>query len=255
MPFELKHTYQNFTSGSNLKFKDTTTAYGFLPLYPGQGVTSAQRIGLKCTSTSMLLDMIVQIQSQEYPFSVQTDTTDVIKTCTGSIASGTGVISSTSDVLTSFKPSMSWFANYRLFVVKCKPDFVFGNGVDPAAPNYVEWFKKNFVYYSTDTDYSNQQLILRESSDDTGQFTILYDHQFKLSDRKPVYHYHNSFKFRQQFNFINNSTDPDDPTNVAYHFFIIPPLSYPDYSYTLQALTGACITTANGVLKFSYSDL
>lgn len=250
---ELKHTYHNFNSASQLTFMHTPSAFGFKPLYPSQGVTSSQRIGLKCTSTSMLLDMALQIRSQEYPFSVMTDTTDVIKTCSGTIANGNGAIVSTSDTLTSFKPSMPWFANYRMFVVKCKPDFVFGNGTDPANPNYIEWFKKNFVYYAT-LEFSNQQLILRESTDDTGQFTILYDHQFKLSDRKPVYHFHNSFKIKQQFCFTNEDTDNDEPTNVAYHFFIIPPLTYFDYAYTLNATVSSGITSCNGVLKLSYTD-
>lgn len=251
---ELKHTYHNFNSVGALKFKTTSTSFGFKPLYPSQGVTSSQRIGLKCTSTSMLLDMAVQIQSQEYPFSVLTDTTGVITECNGTIANGSGAIVSSSDILTSYKPSMPWFANYRMFVVKCKPDFIFGDGTDPDIPDYIQWFKKNFVYYANSNEFSNQQLIMRESTEDTGQFTILYDHQFKLSDRKPVYHYHNSFKIKQQFVFTNEDADNDAPTNVAYHFFIIPPLTYFDYSFTLNALVGSCITSCNGVLKLSYTD-
>lgn len=251
---ELKHTYKNFTSASALKFKDTTTAYGFLPTYPGQGVTSSQRIGLKCNSTSMLLDMLIQIRTNEYPFGVLTSVSNVVQSVNGTFASGTGSITSSGNQFSSYKPNLPWFANYRIFVVKCKPDFIFGNGVDPDVPNYVEWFKKNYVYHSTSTDFSNQQLVMRESTDDTGQFSILYDHQFKLSDKKPVYHFNNSFKFKQQFNFTNEDTDTDAPTNVAYHFFIIPPLSIADYSYSLQTYTGAITTTAVGVLKLSYVD-
>lgn len=251
---ELKHTYNNFASGSALKFKDTTTAFGFKPVYPGQGVSSSQRIGLKCTSTSMLVDLLFQIQTNEYPLGVLTSTSNVIQSVDGTWASGAGSIISSNNRINTYKPDMSWFANFRLFVVKCKPDFIFGNGVDPDTPNYVEWFKKNYVYYSTSSEFSNQQLVMRESTDDTGQFSILYDHQFKLSDKKTIYHFNNSFKYKQSFNFTNEDTDADAPTNVSYHFFVLPPLSQFDYSYSLATHAGAITVACNGVFKLSYVD-
>lgn len=257
MPYELKHTYKNFHSDSSIDFKGTPTTIGYEPNYPIQGVGNDNRIGLKFTSSSFVIDFLLTIPSQAYPFIPEVESANLIKSCGGSINTGTGVISSTTDSVLTFKPALEWFANFRFFVVRCDPTYVFrASGSTSTTDNYVHWFLKEFAYiYKDGSDvehYTNQMSLLRESTEDTGQFSILYDKQFKLSNKKDMYHFNKSFKYVTKFNFKEPTSLA--PSNYTYHFFIIPPLASEDYSTSLQQHTGDIPVTWQGVIKMNYTD-
>lgn len=245
MPYELKHTYTNIES-SAIHFKTTPVGLVFNSVYPTSGTDQDERVGNKINLTSFVLDGFLNIVETSYPFRLQTDTTDVIKSCGGTIGTGSGVISSTTDTLPTFKFPQPWYAKFRFILIKHKPDYV--------VTDAVAWFKKNFVYMATTPTYSNQCKVLRESTEDTGKFSIISDTMHKLSltsNNKHIVFTHKLFN--QTMTFKDSTTIT--PSNLQYTFMIIPPLSHYDRSHSITDFPDDNVDvefTCN--LKLNYKD-
>jgi len=250
MPYELKHIYNNIST-SDIKFKGTPVGYVFHPEYPVQGTDQDDRIGNKINLTSMVLDGFLTIVETHYPFRLETDVTNVITTVGGTLASGSGTISSSTAPQTIFKFPQNWYAKFRLILIKHKPDYV--------VTNSVAWFKKNFVYLVETGDvytgtYSNQTKVLRESTADTGKFTIVSDTIHKLSLTSNSKHLKQTHKLNKaQASFVSGSIDT--PSNLQYTYMVIPPLSHHDYSHLITDFPNNDVDVelvAN--LKLNFSD-
>ena len=245
MPFELKHIYTNICS-SAIHFKTHPVGLVFNSNYPTSGTDQDERVGNKINLTSFVIDGFFNIVENSYPFRMETDTTDLISICGGTLASGNGVISSSTQTLPSWKMPQPWYAKFRFIIIKHKPDYT--------VTNPVAWFKKNFVYMATTPTYSNQCKILRESTEDTGKFSIIHDSMHKLSLSSNNKHISFSYKLANvSVNFKDSTTIT--PSNVQYTFMVIPPLSHYDRSHSITDFIDADVDvefTCN--LKLIYKD-
>ena len=226
----------------------------FKPVYPvTQGVTSSQRIGDRISPSSLVLDFIMQhTVGLDYPFWPDLFSQgNAVSSVSGTFTNGTGTVTSTNNALNSFKPVVPWHAVFRLMLVK--HDEILSLDTPTQC---VTWFKDNFVPYRTDSPtWSIQCPMLRETTDDTGTFSILYDHTFKLSSSKPNYHFSHTFPFKGSMAF--DPDDPSKPTNTQYKFIIFGPMSYLDADYSIKEFMGVNNVSASmqGVLKMNYIDV
>lgn len=253
IPIEKKHTYNNMLNSLTYNGTSSVPAMLFKPVYPvTQGVTSSQRVGDKIAPSAFVLDFILQhMTGVDYPMLPDAFTPGQTYSTSGTFASGTGTITSTGHDLNGFKPVVPWHANFRLLFVKHQSIL----SLDTPA-QCVTWFKDNFVPYTTsDPQWSNQCPLLRETTDDTGTFDILYDHNFRLSSTKSTYHFSHTFPFKGQMQF--DPADPSTPTNYEYKFIILGPLSVLDADYSIKSSYGVNNVTATmfGVLKMNYIDI
>lgn len=252
VPIEKKHTYQNFSA--TIGYRNTFTSAAVSPKYPDIGMGTQDRIGDKISPSSLVLDFSIQHESTfGAPFKRSESNYDVCKSVSGTFTNGTGTVTSTSTPLYVSKPFYPWSSNFRLFVVETEADFVFGSGTD-----YIQWFKNNWVYYGASGApvYTNQSVIMRESTDDTGQFKIIFDHQFKLSSSKPIYNFNKTIPLKGQFTFT--AATGDVPSSKQYFVIIIPPLSQYDFDTTLldyNGNSGAITARWVGVFKLNYTDI
>lgn len=244
--FELKHTYTNIYDES-MHFKTTPVGKIFTCTYPSQGTDQDDRIGNKINLTSLVLDGYISITGNSYPFRLQTDPIDMLDSVSGTFANGTGTIASTYNSTAVFKFPQAWYAKFRIFLVKYKPGYVITNPV--------AWFKKNFIYYDeAGTTYSNQCAILRESTEDTGKFSILSDFTVKLSLGSNSKHIKHVTKLNRTLVTFKDSAS-DTPTNLAYAYLIVPPLSQFDYSHSITDFPDTDISVASAFnLKLNYVD-
>lgn len=128
-----------------------------------------------------------------------------------------------------FKPDLDipWVMHFRFFIVRHDQDFFTDN-------NACAWFRRNFIYTFQSSTMSNQTKVMRESTADTGKYHIVYDQPFTLSNHKTqiqLNHVHKLSKVQWTY--------PDSSSNspsVLYSYFVIPPLSYLDYSDNITAL-------------------
>ena len=102
--------------------------------------------------------------------------------------------------------------------------------------------------------YSNQCKVLRESTEDTGKFTIVSDTMHKLSLASNNKHLVFSHKLYNQTMIFKDSTIIT-PSNLQYTFMIIPPLSHYDRSHSITDFIDDDVDvefTCN--LKLNYKD-
>lgn len=253
---EKKHTYQNFDLPFNYGIATTDSCVVFKPKYPEtQGVTVSSRIGDKITPTSMVLDMVVQHPYlQGSPFSNETYSIGY------SYSTSTNSVPNT---LTGYKPNHDWFSQFRLFLITVDPDSILA---ETSALAKV-WFQENFVPYVYPDDepvvvgqWNNQTDLKRESTEDTGNFQILWEHKFTLTNKHPSQHIVHTFPMKGVLTFPNPADDPAAdqtvPSNRKYLFILMGPLNYINFDYSLmqEFSTTGVQASAKGVLKLNYMD-
>lgn len=254
LPIEKKHTYNNMLKNLTYNGNTAVPALLFTPTYPStQGTTSSQRIGDRIDPSSLVLDFVMQhTTGLDYPFWPDLyDQGNVVTSVSGTFTNGTGSITSSNNALQNYKPVVPWHATFRLMLIKHDDILALDT-----ADDCVDWFEANFVPYRTDPSiWSVQCPLLRETTDDTGTFSIVYDHVFKLTSSKPNYHFSHTFPLKGHMAF--NPTSPAKPTNVRYTFVIFGPMSYLDTDYSIKQFMGVNNVTASmsGVLKMNYIDI
>lgn len=173
--------------------------------------------------------------------------------------------------------------NMRLMCVKFNDTLPGDTGNSPESstmPSYRQqiegnigsWFRQNWIYYDKEDigphtvfKQSVHQSKMRESTPQTGTFTILYDKKFKIKDSKPI-----QMEFFHNFN-KNVNIDPNthkithDSTKNIYWFLLGPSFNRLDMSPNLSTalpyftandssgITAALETYTN--LKVTYYDL
>lgn len=258
LPIEKKHIYNNFGVYFNYNSATSNPAQLLVPYYPSQqGNAVNQRVGDKIAMNNFILDFVIQHSvSLDYPFIPDLyEQGNVVTSVSGTFTSGSGVISSTNNALNNYKTPVPWFANFRLFLIEHDDILT----LDTAA-ECVTWFKDNFVPYKTVSgtyQWTNQCPILRETTEDTGTYKILYDHSFKLTSTKGAYHFSKTFTVKNHLSFTESSPTQIPPTNKLFKFIIIGPLSQLDYSPAIKEgyATGDVRVDLSGVIKTNYIDI
>ena len=256
IPIEKKHTYNNFSQTFTYGLSTAACCMIFKPTWPTtQGLTSSQRIGDKISPSSMVLDFQLQhATSQGTPF--VNETFGMGYTYSGTLTNGTGSIS-TPNTFTGYKPNHDWISHFRLFLLSYEDNMPFDTAAFAKS-----WYEDNFVPYVYPSDepvvegkWTNQIDLLRETTDDTGQFSILFDHKFTLSNRKSIYHFSKTFPLKGTVNFETPLST--EPTNRRYVFILFGPLNYFDFDYSMYpefSVSGVQVT-GRGVLKLNYIDI
>lgn len=229
---ENKHTYKNVDSTidgnplapnqTSVRQEQTVFRY-YAPAYPIQGDDDNDRIGKKIMTTSIVSEGFLELR-------------------TGNAQNTLG------DVYDGFISELiqvgGWGQNYEVNPMNWPLDIsvrhmfvefdrtLLGPEVSQALSpqNLRDWFRSLFVQTGTDVMPSNRMEVLRESTDDTGKFKILYDKVHHLSFDHPQIHYKVNIPYKRTLNF--GTTDVmSSPTNhsLIYEIFIGPTNIYTDY--------------------------
>lgn len=209
---EQKHTYNNsaqllsglFRVDTNITNENVNPniVYVTRPYYPIQGIEDNQRIGRKITSTSLVMEGFVQL----YNYSPSTtENPSAFEVFNEYITETQATQPLDSATVNPFKVSI------RQFVVEVEQEFVLGLTDEQIKRKFLSWFHELNVYTDTSTNISNQTFVKRESTSYTGQFRILLDKHYILSQKSPSVHYQYNVNYKRDLNF--DGTGSSLPTN------------------------------------------
>lgn len=227
---EDKHTYRNssLTIYGNAD-PDNVTEPGainftraLVPLWPGQGTDSNNRVGRKIMTSSIVCEGLVRLNDEYTAGSIMQLYASHLKSTVGTDA---GFTNATTAAFSSSQLKVA----VRHFVVECNPDDL----TDILTP---QWFQNLVIRNGAKTVTSLDMNVLRESTQYTGTFKILSDVTYKLSLKKPTMHYKFTIPWKRQLNFNNNEEGVSPTNKTICEFFIGPQLVYHDYgSHALGA--------------------
>lgn len=159
------------------------------------------------------------------------------------------------------------FMRFRVMVVK------FDNGLIMTRPEIVNWFRETYIYFRQQTlsagagalnvpYQSIHQTKLRESTEWTGKFKILYDKKIKMGKKKTVKISNISIPIKQNLSFDNNNNQVTDDNFQNIFAFIIGPgcneldtdAISADKIYNWNGVNRG-IAATNAVLKWEYYDI
>lgn len=243
-PVEDKHKYHNYTlddkelksssmnggDGSGCTFSDYTFAFDYLSdkFKLAMGYTDDSRIGNK---------VFLKFADLTYSINLSFDS---------------------SLTLPDYKMCDFW-GRFRVMVVK----------FDQAMTDTLikDWLRNTFVYITSNSTYNLQschQSKMRESTEWTGRFKILYDEKFKIDKKNSVKFDTIHIPFSKNITFTSSSsTAPKDyDINYIYAIYIPPAWIKIDWDYetakmfaNTSASTKYKIANVNSCLKFEYYDM
>lgn len=275
IPVESKHTYQSYNglicgvniddnNGGSHFNRDRPLINGSIPYYPPMGVDENQRIGRKIRTESLVSEFFINLFNTldnenfntiyDYYTYNNSDTQQQI----------------TSDVSPQQAPfntnEQDLDVSIRHFIVEFDRDFLDNFDVTggEAFSRLYDWFFQLNVFTGEYNMHSNRQQVKRESTQYTGNYSILYDKMIHLSLHKPIYHGNVSVPYVRHLNFDGEASEY--PSNkVVIQFFIGPTNLYIDYgSYNLgqfiennppDAPPNIIIAELSNTLKLNYTDV
>ena len=133
----------------------------------------------------------------------------------------------------------------------------------------IDWFHKTFIYFRQITAGGEQvpvqsvhQTKLRESTEYTGKFKILYDKKLKMGKKKTVKIANISIPIKANLTFNENDRTTDDAFQNIYAIIIGPSCNILDmdaisYDKTINFgnVVGYTLAHINSVLKYEYYDI
>lgn len=260
---EQKHTYNNSSQALNGIFRtDYTIAdqatnasivYPSRPSYPIQGVEDNQRIGRKVTATSIVIEGFTQLYSANPGSDLNSAFTKFDRFLADSDLGEASV--------NLFKVGI------RQFVVEVDTEFVQGLTNDELKRKWLKWFHQLVIFTDTSQQVSNSTMVKRESTSYTGQFKILLDKHYILSQKSPQVHYQYTLDYKRELNF--DGTGASLPTNKVVYLLTFGPTSlfrdYYNYGYSvyLQSQSGTIGASTNPFyvancvsnIKLNYIDI
>lgn len=208
---EQKHIYNNTSQILNGIFRADTNisnqvnpniVYVARPSYPIQGVEDNQRIGRKITPTSLTIEGFVNL----FNFSpASTEDPSLFEVFNEYITDSSQTEPLVRETVNLLRVSI------RQFVVEVDTEFVLGLTEEQIKRKFLSWFHELVVYTDIGTQVSNQTFVKRESTSYTGQFRILHDTHFTLSQKSPSFHFKLNIPYKRDLNF--DGTGASLPTN------------------------------------------
>lgn len=197
VPIENKHLYTHWEDTLDLNtqavnYIDPNAVYDHILTFPIQGTDEDQRIGNKISNVQLRMEYNINLLSKNQLYVPSTITT----------------------ALNEFL-----FYKIRIMVVDI-PDSP--NALNQAAAT--DFYNDIYSYFQNYQDSSTHQLSLRESSDYTNQFNILFDRRLTLSYRNPTIHQVVNIKLSSCLKFP--SSGETIPERHQYHIFFIMPKNY-----------------------------
>lgn len=221
---EQKHIYNNsqlilsgmFRDDANITSANVAPniCYMARPAYPIQGVEDNQRIGRKITTTSLVIEGNISLFNYNSP--VTSAPPSAFETFNEMILD-TRATEPLNEPVTNFLK-----VGVRQFVVEVDPDFVEQDG-NEMKRKWLKWFHELCVYVDTSTQVSNSTFVKRESTSYTGQFKILLDKHYVLSQKSPQVHFQYNLNYHRDLNF--DGTGSPLPTNKVVYLLTFGPTS------------------------------
>lgn len=278
---EDKHTYN---TSSSIIYTNQPNNAGVIydnvieyktPNYPVTGTDESNRIGRKIQTSSIVSETYYSL-IMDYPSAdvgVPTTTfaeelTRVKSILTNHLAQTLG--GANANLLTDFanaevQRNLKFEPTLRHFIVEFEPDIIdMSTPGQPIRAQLASWYLQTFVY-TTDLNLgqSNQQKVLRESTQWTGQFRILHDSLIKFTLNDPIKHEVTTLKYPRNLNF--DGIGSDYPTNKNIIEFWIGPintrLDYGSdgigYLMDISFRPGAQfpLIKVEGTMKLNFSDM
>lgn len=264
---EQKHIYNNTSQIINGIFREDTNitnqvnpniVYVARPTYPIQGVEDNQRIGRKITSTSLVIEGFIYLFNWEPASTEDPSMYEVFNTYITESANLQPLVRETVNLMR---------VSIRQFVVEVDTEFVLGLTDEEIKRKFLSWFHELCVYTDTGTQVSNQTFVKRESTSYTGQFKILRDVQYFLSQNKPIAHFQLNIPYKRDLNF--DGTGASLPTNKVVYLLTFGPTSvrrdYCNYGFSQYVLTNVneigtadknfYVAQSSSNIKLNYLDI
>lgn len=222
---EQKHTYQNsvhtlsgiFRANSNISNDDVSDkiCYFSRPYYPIQGVEDNQRIGRKITSTSLIIEGHIQLFNYS---PASTDALSAFEVFNDWVTETSAAQPLNRETVNPFKVGI------RQFVVEVDTEFVLGLTDEQIRRKFLSWFHELCIYVDNSTQVSNSTFVKRESTSYTGQFKILLDKHYILSQKSQDVHFQYSINYKRDLNF--DGTGASLPTNKVVFLLTFGPTHF-----------------------------
>lgn len=223
---EQKHTYKNykqilsgiFKSGVNITNENTSNRIVSYcsPTYPIQGVEDNQRIGRKITALSLTIEGNIQLFNYSPASEQVLSAYEVFNDW----------VNETSVTQPLNKETVNLFkVGVRQLVVEFDTEFVQGDKTeDELRREFLKWFHELVIYTDDTTQVSNSTFVKRESTSYTGQFKILHDKHYILSQKSPDVHFQYSINYHRDLNF--DGTGASLPTNKVVYLLTFGPTHF-----------------------------
>lgn len=275
IPVESKHTYQSYNVLIAGVSSDSAQAQqhfngnrplinGLYPLYPRMGVDENQRIGRKIRTESLVSEFFINLYNTLDNENLNTiydyyayNNSDTQQEITSQVSPQQAPFNTNEQDLD---------VSIRHFIVEFDRDFVTNFNVNDGITfsRLFDWFYQLNVFTGTYNMHSNRQQVKRESTEYTGNYSILYDKMIHLSLHKPIYHGNVSIPYVRHLTFDGEASDY--PSNkVVVQFFIGPTNIYIDYgSFNLgqfiennapDGQPNIVVAEISNTLKLSYTDV
>ena len=218
---EQKHIYNNTSQIINGIFRADTNisnqvnpniVYVARPNYPIQGVEDNQRIGRKITSTSLVIEGFINLFNFSPASTEDPSLYEVFNEYITDSSQTEPLVRETVNFLC---------ATIRQFVVEVDTEFVLGLTDEQIKRKFLSWFHDLVIYTDNGTQVSNQTFVKRESTSYTGQFRILHDTHYTLSQKRPSVHFQLNIKYQRDLNF--DGTGASLPTNKVVYLLTFGP--------------------------------
>lgn len=239
IPIESKHTYRSYNGLLCGSTQDTYVALnhfnadrpliiGDHPTYPATGTDENNRIGRKIRTESLISEFFINLYNTmdndnfntiyDYYTYNNSDTQQSISQEVSPQPSPFNTNEQNLDI------------SIRHFIVEFDRDFL--PDYDPvnedAFVRYFDWFFQLNIFTGAYNIHSNRQQVKRESTEYTGNYSILYDKMIHLSLHKPLYHNCITIPYVRHLTF--DGTGSELPSNkVVVQFFIGPTNPMIDY--------------------------
>jgi len=218
---EQKHIYNNTSQIINGIFRVDTNisnqvnpniVYVARPVYPIQGVEDNQRIGRKITSTSLVIEGFISLFNFAPASTEDPSLYEVFNEYITASSQTEPLVRETVNLLR---------VSIRQFIVEVDTEFVLGLTEEQIKRKFLSWFHDLVIYTDNGTQVSNRTFVKRESTSYTGQFKILRDTQYVLSQKNPTVHFQLNVKYKRDLNF--DGTGASLPTNKVIYLLTFGP--------------------------------
>ncbi len=197
VPIENKHLYTHWEeeldfNNAAVNYIDPNAVHDHILTFPIQGTDEDQRIGNKISNVQLRLEYNINLLNNKQLLVPSTLTTEI---------------------------NEFLFYKVRIMVIDI-PD-------SPTVLNQAaatDFYNDIYTYFNNYQDSSTHQSSLRESSDYTNQFSILFDRKLTLSYRNPTIHQVANIKLSSCLKFP--SSGEIVPERHQYHIFFIKPKNY-----------------------------
>ena len=252
--------YDNVSSNINNSFNTNRGLVRFIsPTYPSTGTDENNRIGRKIYTSSLCTEGFLKLYNVIDNANVNTIYDVYTYHNSDEYTSLATQVSPQQAPFNTNEQSLD--VSIRHMVVQ----FDIDNKTETELNEYFyDWFTKLYIQTGTYNLSSNRSQIMRESTQYTGDFKILFDKVHHLTLRNPIVHYKEVIPYKKTMNF--DGTGSLQPTSKKiYELFIGPTNIYVDYgsfglgqwinNNTEGLVPNIYVAEVSSTLKLKYTDM